>query len=512
MHSFDKMLRKTVSHMLPLTLLVLAVDLFLFLFTDNAMPVGMLLKFLIGVVFLFVGMTLISIGEETAMVPMGERIGAALLKTGRYSLLLPGLFLIGALVTMAEPDIAVFVSQYPGLADRHMVFVIAGGVGVFLMLGVLRMMKKIPFTVTIAVLYGIVLVLGRIAPDSIEAVAFDSGGISTGPILVPFIMALGLGLSAARGRGGNNDRFGTVAVCAVGPVIALLLYGIFGKLDHATVETAAAHVPAGAEIITEFLKELPLYLEEVAFALAPIIVLFVLFQIIFLRLPKAELKRTGVGLVFSFIGHAVFLTGVGVGFLPAGEYMGGAIASLPGAAKWLVIPIGMLMGYFVVMAEPAVRVMNQQVEEVTVGAVTEKAMMTMISLGVAGSVGIAMLRVMTGVPLKYFLIGGYALAIALSLAVPRMFTGIAFDSGGVASGAMSLIFLLPFAKGASVAVTGSAGSLLTDAFGLMALVAMTPLISVQLLGLSYTIKLRRNSPIRSGDDSVTIVEFNTEEA
>ena len=510
MHSLNIMLRKTASHILPLTLLVLAADVLLLIFTNNAMPAGLLIKFLIGVVFLFVGMTLIELGEETAMIPMGKRIGAALLKTGRYSILLPGLFLIGALVTMAEPDIAVFVSQYPGIADRRMVFVIAGGVGVFLMLGVLRMIKKIPFTLTIALLYGIVLVLAGIAPDSIEAVAFDSGGISTGPILVPFIMALGLGLSSARGRGGNNDRFGTVAVCSVGPVIALLLYGIFGRLDHAAVEQTAAHVPVGMEIISEFLKELPLYLEEVALALAPIMILFVLFQFIFLRLPKAELKRVGVGLLFSFIGHAIFLTGVGVGFLPSGEYIGGAIASLPGAAKWLAIPVGMLMGYFVVMAEPAVRVMNQRVEEITVGAVTEKAMMTMISLGVAASAGIALLRVMTGVPLKYFLIGGYALAIALSFVVPRMFTGIAFDSGGVASGAMSLIFLLPFARGAATAVSGSADSVLTDAFGLMALVAMTPLISVQLLGLSYNIKLRRISPVRSGDDAVTIVEFDEE--
>lgn len=504
--------RAPVSHMLPLTLLVLAADLLLRLFTEDAMPAGMLNRFIIGAVLLLAGMSLIELGAEMSMIPMGERVGAYLTKTGRYSLLIICCLLMGILVTAAEPDIAVLAAQYPGIADMHIIYAIALGVGVFLTLGVLRVIKNVHLPLTLTLFYALVFILAEIAPQKLYAFAFDAGGVATGPILTPFIMSVGMGLAFVRGgRRSRDDSFGMVALCGLGPVIAMLIYGLFVSRGEAYIAPAVTVHLEQNESALEFLHALPEYMREVAFALLPITLFFALFHLIFLRTKEKQLARIGFGLVYSFVGHTLFLTGVTCGFLPAAEHLGFAVASLEGGLHWAIVPLGMLMGYFVVMAEPAVRVLNRSVEELTVGAVSQRAMMTMLSLGAAVSVCIAMIRIITGIPLNFFLIAGYAVSLILSFIVPGMFTAIAFDSGGVATGALSLVFLMPFAKGASLAL-GSTESLFTDAFGLMALMVVTPIITIQLLGLSYTLKLRRAAYGAGGaDSSVTIIEFETED-
>lgn len=323
-------------------------------------------------------------------------------------------------------------------------------------------------------------------------------------------MALGIGFATVRGgKNAQDDSFGMVALCSIGPILAMLILGLATGVNEVSsgVSALPEHGDFGA-VAAAFGRGLPGYIKEVALALLPIVLLFGIFQFVFLHLPKKMLIRLGAGLVYTFVGLVLFLTGVNVGFMPAGTFLGGALAGT--AVPWILIPIGMVLGFVVVLAEPAVRVLNKQVEEITVGAISQRAMLLSLSIGVAVSVGISMLRVVTGISLWYFLIPGYAIAIELSFFAPKVFTAIAFDSGGVASGPMTATFMLPFAMGACIALGGNVS---TDAFGLVAMVALTPLITIQVLGCIYKIKLMRVERSKSAkqvDDGVTVIEFEPE--
>ena len=318
--------------------------------------------------------------------------------------------------------------------------------------------------------------------------AFDSGGVTTGPMTVPFIMALGIGISSIRGdRHAADDSFGLVALCSIGPILAVLLLSLIFHVDGSTYEAAALpEISNSVELWHLFLVSFPHYMQEIAVSLLPIVLFFAIFQVTVLKITGRTLVRIGVGLVYTYLGLVLFLTGANVGFMPAGSYLGTVLAGLN--YRWILVPIGMIIGFFIVKAEPAVYVLNRQVEEITDGAISASAMGASLSAGVAFSVGIAMVRVLTGVSILWFLIPGYAIALSLSLVVPKIFTAIAFDSGGVASGPMTATFLLPLAQGACIAV---GGDIVKDAFGVVAMVAMTPLITIQILGVIYKLRSRK---------------------
>ena len=454
-----------------------------------------------------------ALGADIAMMPMGERIGAHIIKSKHYLVLIPAVFMIGALITVAEPDLQVLADQFETLNRWAVILTVAAGVGSFLVLALVRIIKKIQLTQILLALYVLVFaVAGTMAIDNgtFIPVAFDSGGVTTGPITVPFFMALGIGFATVRGgKNAQDDSFGMVALCSIGPILAMLILGLATGVNE--VSSGVSALPEYGDfgaVAAAFGRGLPGYIKEVALALLPIVLLFGIFQFVFLHLPKKMLIRLGAGLVYTFVGLVLFLTGVNVGFMPAGTFLGGALAGT--AVPWILIPIGMVLGFVVVLAEPAVRVLNKQVEEITVGAISQRAMLLSLSIGVAVSVGISMLRVVTGISLWYFLIPGYAIAIELSFFAPKVFTAIAFDSGGVASGPMTATFMLPFAMGACIALGGNVS---TDAFGLVAMVALTPLITIQVLGCVYKIKLMRVERSKSAkqvDDGVTVIEFEPE--
>lgn len=362
---------------------------------------------------------------------------------------------------------------------------VAIGVGGFLVIALLRILFSIPLPPLLVTFYAVVFIIALFTPKEFLAVAFDSGGVTTGPMTVPFIMALGIGISSIRSdKHAADDSFGLVALCSIGPILAVLILGMIYRSDGG-VYTASTitEVEDSVELGQLFLHSLPEYFQEIAASLIPIVIFFGLFQIFSLRLKKRSLIKIFIGLFYTYIGLVLFLTGVNVGFMPAGNYLGQVIAELP--YRWIIIPIGMLIGYFIVIAEPAVYVLMKQVEELTDGTISGNAMKTGLSISVAISVGLAMLRVLTGISIFYLLVPGYAAAILLSFFVPKIFTAIAFDSGGVASGPMTATFLLPFAIGACTAV---GGDIVTDAFGVVAMVAMTPLITIQVMGLIYRLQ------------------------
>ena len=353
------------------------------------------------------------------------------------------------------------------------------------MIALLRMLFGIPLSWLLLVFYGMVFLLTLFVPKDFLAVAFDSGGVTTGPMTVPFIMSFGVGIAAIRSDNhAADDSFGLVSLCSVGPIVAVLILGmIFNPGQTEAVSESIPIIDNTVDLWRMFTGGLPTYIKEMAVSLFPIVFFFGVFQMISRDINKNALIKIGIGLVYTYVGLVLFLTGVNVGFMPAGNYLGQTLAGLPYA--WIIVPIGMIIGYFIVLAEPAVFVLTKQVEEMTSGAISAKAMGTSLSVGVSVSVGIAMIRVLTGISIMWFIIPGYAIALILTFFVPKIFTAIAFDSGGVASGPMTATFLLPLAMGACQAL---GGNIITDAFGIVAMVAMTPLITIQVMGMAFRIR------------------------
>ena len=478
-------LKEALVAVLPIVGIVLLLS-----FTIAPVSPSVLLSFLLGAMLVIVGMMFFTLGAEMSMTPMGEKVGAKMTQTKNVWLIIVLAFVLGVIITISEPDLQVLAELVPSVPNMTLILAVAVGVGLFLVVAILRMLLSVPLPHLLTGLYVLVFILAFLVLSGFRAIAFDSGGVTTGPMTVPFIMALGVGISAIRGdRHAADDSFGLVALCSVGPILAVLILGlIFQPTEGSQSLSAVPQVDTSVELWNMFTEGLPHYFHEIAVSLLPIVIFFGLFQVASLHLSGRTLGRIVIGLIYTYIGLVLFLTGANVGFMPAGSYLGGVMASA--AYRWLLVPIGALIGFFIVKAEPAVYVLNHQVEEITDGVISANAMGASLSIGVAVSVALATLRVLTGIPVLYFLVPGYAIAIGLSFVVPKIFTAIAFDSGGVASGPMTATFLLPLAQGACMAV---GGDLASDAFGVVAMVAMTPLITIQILGLVHKIKQRKPS-------------------
>ena len=468
-------LKEALQAVLPIIGLVLLLS-----FTIAPISPSILLCFLIGGILLIAGIVFFTLGAELAMSPMGERVGTAMTQSKKLGVVVALSFLLGFIITISEPDLQVLAQQVPAVPNLTLILAVACGVGVFLVVALLRMLFSIALPPFLVCFYAVIFILAFFVPKEFLSVAFDSGGVTTGPMTVPFIMALGVGISATRSdRHAADDSFGLVALCSIGPILAVMMLGMIYNPDSAAyTPPVIPEIADSKQLWNLFAVELPTYMKEIALSLLPIVLFFAVFQALILKLSGRNLTRILIGLVYTYIGLVLFLTGVNVGFMPAGNYLGQVLAGL--SHPWVIVPIAMVMGYFIVKAEPAVYVLNKQVEEITDGAIPARAMGTALSAGVAISLGIAMIRVLTGISILWILIPGYTIALVISFFVPKIYTAIAFDSGGVASGPMTAAFLLPLAQGACVAL---GGNIVTDAFGVVAMVAMTPLITIQVMGL-----------------------------
>lgn len=465
---------------------IIGVVLFLS-FSIAPIPPSILLLFLFGAVLLVIGMMFFTLGAELSMTPMGEKIGTKMANIKHISIILLLCFTMGFVITVSEPDLQVLAQQVPSVPNSILILCVAAGVGMFLVVAMVRMLFSQALSVLLFLFYIVVFILTFFIPEDFLTVAFDSGGVTTGPMTVPFIMALGIGFAAVRSdRHAEEDSFGLVALCSIGPIFAVILLGLlYHTKDTGYIPSEVPNIENSVALGKCFASGFPTYIKEIAVSLLPITAFFAVFQIISLKLKKKTLLKILIGIFYTYIGLVLFLTGANVGFMPAGNYLGHVIAKLP--YRGILIPIGMVIGFFIVKAEPAVYVLMEQVEEITSGAISGRAMGLSLSLGVAFSLGLAMTRVLTGISLFWFILPGYMIALCLSLFVPKIFTAIAFDSGGVASGPMSATFLLPFAIGACQALDGN---IVQDAFGIVTMVAMTPLIAIQVLGAIYQMKSR----------------------
>ena len=450
-----------------------------------------LITFSVGAVLLILGIGLFNLGADLAMTPMGTHVGSGLSKQRKLLLLLSICFVLGVLITIAEPDLQVLAAQVSAVMNGTvLVYAVGLGVGAFLVIAVLRIVfhRRLSNILMLfyMLLFALALLLAVNEKTNLLPMAFDSGGVTTGPITVPFIMALGVGVAGVLGdKHSKENSFGLVSLCSIGPVLAVMVLGMFSGKD---LTYQVPDYTVSADVLGSILHTLGHTAKEVALALGLIVVFFLICQLLFLKLPARKLLQIGVGVVFTYIGLVFFLTGVNVGFMPIGYQLGISLAKLSPA---VLIPFGLIIGVLVVLAEPAIHILNKQVEEVTGGYVTRKAMILGLCIGVGASIALSMVRIVFDFSIVYYVIPGYFISLALSLFVPPVYTAIAFDSGGVASGPMTSGFILPLAVGACVGIQG-ADAVLRDAFGVVALVAMTPLITIQLLGFRALIanKLR----------------------
>ena len=474
--------KEALFSVLPVTLIVLLLN-----FTPLLNLSGKeVLIFVLSALFLILGIGFFTLGADIAMTPMGEHVGSGLTKSRNMRLLLIICFALGFLITVAEPDLTVLADQ---VGSQLIVIFVGLGVGLFLILSVLKIVLKKDLASILVyfymLLFALALVLLTINPEkfSLLPLSFDSGGVTTGPITVPFIMALGVGIATTiGGKNASENSFGLVAMCSVGPILAVLLLSMVNSGDIAAPSVSDYLLPT--DVLSAVIHTLLKTTKDVTVALGMVVAFFFVIDLIFLKLPKKKILQIVLGTVFTYIGLIVFLTSVHVGFMPVGFKMGQELAT---ASPIAITMAAFVLGLVVVLAEPAVHVLNKQVEEITNGTVSKTSMMLALSIGVGLSICLSVVRILFGFSVLYYLVPGYLLSLGLSFFVPKIYTAIAFDSGGVASGPLTSTFILPFAVGACVAM---GGDILSDAFGVVAMVAMTPLITIQMLGFTAISKKR----------------------
>ena len=496
-------LKEALFSVLPVTLIVILLN-----FTSLVnVSLTEIIVFTVSALFLTLGIGLFTLGADIAMTPMGEQVGSGLTKTRNLKILLLVCFALGFLITVAEPDLSILAEQ---VGSNSLILFVGIGVGVFLLISVLKIIFKRQLATILMyfymLLFALALLLLAIDPNNANLLplCFDSGGVTTGPITVPFIMALGVGIAATiGGKHSNENSFGLIAMCSVGPILAVIILSLFNSGD--IVPQVKEDYLMADNVIKATFHHLWDVTKEVTLALGLVVGFFFIINAIFLKLPKKKLKNIAIGVMYTYLGLIVFLTSVNVGFMPIGFKMGEQLASFSPIA---VTVFGFIIGLVVVLAEPAVAVLNKQVEEITDGTVSKKSMMIALSVGVGISITLSIIRIIFDFSILYYLIPGYLISLGLSFFVPRMYTAIAFDSGGVASGPLTSTFILPFAIGACMAL---GGNVLSNAFGVVAMVAMTPLITIQLLGFSAVIKkqVRERIAMRRilDEDDGQIIDF-----
>lgn len=492
---------------LPVVLVVLVIY-----FTKLVeIPNNFLFVFLISVVFIIAGMWLFTLGAESAISKMGEYVGSSLGRKQKLSIFIIILILFGVFVTIAEPDLTVLAEQVP-INKWLLIIMISVGVGLFLVIGALRILFKKDLRLWLLAFYGLLFALACLVDKQLLPLSFDSGGVTTGPITVPFILALGVGIAASRsGNNQNSDSFGLVAFSSVGPILMVMILALTMRNAGLTYHFEE---PVEPNILTAFLHPFLNSLLNVFISLFPIVIFFLVYNFIFLKLTLKSLLKLGIGILYTYIGLVLFLTAVETGFMPIGKLLGiKLVAERSEMMPWMITLIGFVLGVAAIFAEPAVHVLTDQVDNISDGAIGKTTVLITLAISNGLAIGISILRMyVPGFELMHILVPGYILAFGLSFFVPKIYTAIAFDSGGVVSGPMNTTFILPYAIGACYALNGNDSSnIMIDAFGTIAVVALMPLISIQVIGLTASfrkaIAYNRSRKRIKGDFDDQIIHF-----
>ncbi len=492
-------LKEASLSVVPIVIIVLVLN-----YTLIHLETPLLLRFLIGAVFIILGLCLFLFGIDISINPIGQLMGSFITKTNRIWVVVIAGILLGFLISIAEPDLHILAGQVDsvtlGLISKlSIVLFVSLGIAVMLSFGLIRIIYNIPLNIILSLIYAIILILSFFSSLEFLAISFDASGATTGALTVPFILALAMGVSALKkdSISSEKDHFGLVAITSTGAIISVLAMSIFSDTEKITSNLESAALGSNG-IFMPFLEIIPQIALEIFFALFPIILIFLILQKCSFKLSKKHCRRILLGLLYSFIGLVLLLTGVNAGFMRIGSVVGYEIASLNHNA--LLIGIGFVLGLVTVLAEPAVHALTNQIEAVTSGYVKKSTVLAALSVGIGFAIALSMIRIMIPeLKLWHYLLPGYAIAIVMSYLVPSLFVGIAFDSGGVASGPMTATFILAFAHGAANAIESA--DVMIDGFGIIAMVALTPLITLQILGFLYKIKAKKGGIEENGSIS-----------
>ena len=481
--------KEVIFSVLPITLLVVVLN-----FTLTPLEPNMMIRFLIGAALIIVGLTIFLTGVDIGITPIGNMMGGSLAKSNKIWIVVIVGLLLGFFISVAEPDLHILAGQVDAVSSGQItklsiVMVVSVGIAVMVSFGLSRIVFNIPLHIVLAVIYAIILVISIFVSPEFLAISFDASGATTGALTVPFILALAAGVSKLKkdSASSESDSFGLVGIASSGAIIGVAMMSVISGAERMTgslPESAAA----ADSLLGPFLRMVPTLAWEVLLALAPVLVIFLVFNKVSLKVSKESMRKIFFGFVYAFLGLVIFLLGVNAGFMEVGSVVGYKLASMD--SSFWVIFIGFVLGMVTILAEPAVYILNQQIEDVTSGYVKRKAVMASLAIGVALAVALSIVRIVVpGVQLWHYLLPGYIISIVMSFFVPQLFVGIAFDSGGVASGPMTATFILAYAQGVAEAVEGA--NVLVDGFGVIAMVAMTPLIALQILGLVFKMKSKK---------------------
>ena len=482
--------KEVISAVSPVAVLVIILN-----FTLAPVQSIQLIRFIIGAAAIITGLSVLLFGIEHGVMPFGNRIGESFLKSNKILFVIGIGFLLGFFINIAEPDLQVVAAQVSSVMDGYIsmlaiLLAVSIGTGVMLSVGLIRIVRSIPINIVFAIVYGVVLILALFSSSDMLAIGFDTSGATTGALSVPLVLAVSFGVAAKKrdSKSAEEDSFGLVGIMSTGAPLGVLLLNQFVKTDSIT-GVLVLHGSHSDSLLGPFLAEIPKVAVESFIALLPVILMLIIFQIVSFRMSKKSFRRMLSGFLFTYIGLCIFLIGVNAGFMEVGNIIGRSLAGYDN--KLILVALGFLLGMLVILSEPAVYILTRQIEDVTSGYIRRNTVLLFLSIGVAIAVGLSMLRIVVpGIELWHYLLPGFVIALTLSFFVPKLFVGIAFDSGGVASGPMTATFILAFAQGASDAVEHS--DLLVDSFGVISMVAMTPLIALQVLGLIYMIKTRKS--------------------
>jgi len=481
--------KEVLYSVLPITVIVTILN-----FTLTPMPTHVFLRFLFGAALIIIGLTIFLGGVDVGITPIGNTMGSSIAKSNKLWIVVIAGLLLGFIISIAEPDLHILAGQVSavtsGIIGKNIFVVIVSlGIATLLMIGLVRIVYNFPLYKLLTVIYGIILLIALFTSREFLAISFDASGATTGALTVPFILALATGVSKLKkdSKSSEKDSFGLVAIASTGAILSVMLMSVLLKTDKITGTLPLADEGSTA-ILAPFISKLPIISLEVLIALAPILIIFLIFQKISFRLSKSKVRKILFGMIFTFIGLVIFLVGVNAGFMEVGTVVGYKLALLE--EKGYVIVIAFILGMVTILAEPAVYVLTHQIEEVTSGYVKRKIVMVTLAIGVALAVMLSIIRILVPeIQLWHYLLPGYLISIGLSFIVPKLFVGMAFDSGGVASGPMTATFVLAFAQGVAEATEGA--NVLVDGFGIIAMVAMTPIIALQILGLVYKVKSKK---------------------
>ena len=484
--------REVLMAVLPITIIVTILN-----YSLTPLGTHLFLRFLAGAVLIVVGLSIFLLGVDIGITPIGNQMGSSIAKTNRLWIVVVAGLVLGFAISVAEPDLHILAQQVESITSGNIekimiVIVVSAGIAIMLSLGFVRIVFNMALNRILTALYLLVFLLACFTPGEFLAISFDASGATTGAVTVPFILALAVGVSALKkdSKASEIDSFGMVAIASAGAIIAVMIMGIVSKTERLT-GTLPVPESSSLSIMAPFAQKLVVVSGEVLMALLPVVLIFAVFQKVSFKLSHRSVRRIAAGLIFAFAGLVLFLTGVNGGFMEVGSLIGKKLAMLD--SSLYLVSVGFILGLVTVLAEPAVYVLTHQVEDVTSGYVRRSLVMGTLSLGVGTAVALAMINILSPqIKLWHFLLPGYLISVAMSYYVPRLFVGIAFDSGGVASGPMTATFVMAFAQGAADAVENA--SVLADGFGVIAMVALTPIIALQLLGAVFKMKSRKGGP------------------